>query len=80
MASVQVDPSDNSILEVVYLRGVPEGTYRHKRGDGQLISYGRCRGVERRGPCLRVRREGEGMGYHLVYLLQGFSFHWPGQL
>ena len=30
------------------------GTYRHLRGDGQLLAYGRCRGDQRVGPCLRV--------------------------
>ena len=37
------------------------GTYRHLRGDGQLLGYGRCKGDERHGPCLRVRPQSPGV-------------------
>ena len=72
-----MDPSDGSVLEVEYRSGVPwgetktfqkqafnnhnAGTYRHLRGDGQLLGYGRCKGDERHGPCLRVRPQSHGV-------------------
>ena len=44
---VDIDPQDGSIMEVTYSNGEPHGTYRHKRLDGQCLSFGKfCRGVK----------------------------------
>lgn len=49
-----VDPEDASILEVTYCRGVPHGTYRHTRMDGQFLSFGRFANGSKTGVHLLV--------------------------
>jgi len=66
----QVDPSDGSVLEIEYKGGLPCGTYRHLRGDGQLLGYGRCKGDQRYGPCLRVGSGGNSYFFHGTDLLE----------
>ena len=36
----EIDPQDGSVTEILYEDGVTSGTYRHKRLDGQLMSFG----------------------------------------
>jgi len=66
----QVDPSDGSVLEVEYRNGVPWGTFRHLRGDGQLLAFGMCKGDQRHGPCLRVGSGGNSYFFHGTDLLE----------
>jgi len=66
----QVDPSDGSLLEIEYKSGAAWGTYRHLRGDGQLLAFGRCKGNRRQGPCLRVGSGGNSYFFHGTDLLE----------
>ena len=49
---VQARCNERENVQILY-DTVP-GTFRHLRGDGQLLGYGRCKGDQRYGPCLRV--------------------------
>merc|ERR1712106_327662 len=57
-----IDPEDGSIMEVTYCNGVPHGTYRHKRMDGQFLSFGRF-------------SNGSKTGVHLVVGTGGNSYY-----
>ena len=59
----EVSPQDSSLTEMLYERGLAQGSYRHTRLDGQLLGYGRFSNGAKTGSQLVV-----GSGGNSYYL------------